>query len=186
MCSKPSCDLSLKHKVEPRRPLVTHRRQADGRTRTHAQVHRRLSYGHQGIRHIGSHHREAACSMGPHGYRLTCLGASLSVPAPHSLRTANFGPVGPMCQSGGSCVYVELSYGLSWDCIPSSGLLRLAWQQLDSCIVNLGAGWPHTVPRRRSSNVPRVCVRWSQESKWDLQPIIPMTQYLLLDVYYKG
>ena len=26
--------------------------------------------------------------MGPHGYRLTCLVASLSVPAPHSLRTA--------------------------------------------------------------------------------------------------
>ena len=24
--------------------------------------------------------------MGPHGYRLTCLGGSLSVPAPHSLR----------------------------------------------------------------------------------------------------
>ena len=32
------------------------------------------------------------------------LGTSLLVPAPHSLRTANFGPVGPMCQSGGSCV----------------------------------------------------------------------------------
>jgi len=26
------------------------------------------------------------------------------VPAPHSLRTANFGAVGPMCQSGGACV----------------------------------------------------------------------------------
>ena len=45
--------------------------------------------------------------------------------------------------------------------------------------------WPHTVPRWRSSTVPRVCVRWSQESKWDLQPI-PMTQYLLLDVYCKA
>ena len=42
--------------------------------------------------------------MGPHGYRLTCLGASRLVPAPHSLRTANYGPAGPMCQSGGSCV----------------------------------------------------------------------------------
>ncbi len=31
----------------------------------------------------------------------------------------------------------------------------------------------------------RMCVRWYQESKWDLQPT-PMTQYLLLDVYYKG
>ena len=29
-----------------------------------------------------------------------------------------------------------------------------------------------------------VCVRWSQESKGDLQPI-PITQYLLLDVYCK-
>ena len=113
-------------------------------------------------------------------------GASLSVPAPHSLRTAPIlGPVGPMCQRVVVHVYVELSYGLPLACIPSSGLLRLAWQQLDSCIVNLGAGWPHTVPRRRSSTVPRVCVRWSQESKWDLQPI-PMTQYLLLDVYCKG
>ena len=42
--------------------------------------------------------------LGPHGYRLTCLGGSLSVPAPHSLRTAHFGAVGPTCQSGGSCV----------------------------------------------------------------------------------
>ena len=150
MCSKPSCDLSLKHKVEPRRPLVTHRRQADGRTRTHAQVHRRLSYGHQGIRHIGSHHREAACSMGPHGYRLTCLGASLSVPAPHiAFARPILGPSGP-CTRVVVHVSVELPYGLPLACIPSCGLLRLAWQQLDSCIVNLGAGWPHTVPRRRS------------------------------------
>ena len=78
-----------------------------------------------------------------------------------------------------------LANGLALACIPPSGLLRLTWQQLDSCIVDLGAGWPHTVPRRRSSTVPRVCVRWSQESTWDLQPI-PMTQYLLLDVYCKG
>ena len=35
-------------------------------------------------------------------------------------------------------------------CIPSSGLLRLTWQQLDSCTVDLGAGWPHTVPQRCS------------------------------------
>ena len=53
---------------------------------------------------IISHHREAECFMGPHDYRLTYLGASLLVPAPYSLRTANFGVVGPMCQSGGSCV----------------------------------------------------------------------------------
>ena len=86
--SKPSCDLSLKRKVEPRRPSVTHRRQADGSTRAHAQVHRRLFYGHQGTRHVGPHHREAACFMEPHGYRHICLGSSVSVPAPHSLRTA--------------------------------------------------------------------------------------------------
>ena len=82
-------------------------------------------------------------------------------------------------------VYVVLANGLVLACIPFSGLLRLAWQQLDSCVVNLGAGWPNTVPRLCSSTVLRVCVRWSQESKWDLQPI-PMTQYLLLDVYCKG
>ena len=55
------------------------------------------------------------------------------------------GPLGP-CARVVVHVYVELSHGLSLACIPSSGLLRLAWQQLDSCIVNLGAGWPHTVP----------------------------------------
>ena len=163
---------------------MTHRWQADGSTRAHAQVHRKLLYGHQGIRHIGPHHREAACFMGSHGYRLTCLGASLSVPAPHSLRTANLGPLGP-CARVVVHVYLELSHGLPLACIPSGGLMCLAWQQLGPCIVNLGAGWPHTVPRRRSSTVPRVCVRWSQESRWDLQPI-PMTQYLLLDVHCKG
>ena len=59
------------------------------------------------------------------------------------------GPLGP-CARVVVHVYVELSYGLPLACIPSSGLLRLAWQQLDSCIMNLGAGWPHTVPRWRS------------------------------------
>ena len=47
----------------------------------------------------------------------------------------------------------------------------------------------HTVPQRRSgpasSTATSACVQWSQVSKWDLQPT-PMTQYLLLDVYYKG
>ena len=61
-------------------------------TTAHDKVHMRAPHGHQGIMHLGPHHREAECFMGPHGYRLTCLGASLSVPAPHSLRTANFGP----------------------------------------------------------------------------------------------
>ena len=92
-----------------------------------------LLYGHQGIRHLGPHHGEAACFMGPHGYRLTCLGASLSVPAPHSLRTANFGPVGPMCQSGGSCVcraVLWLAIGLHtvrWTaeaCLAAAGLMH--------------------------------------------------------------
>ena len=54
------------------------------------------------------------------------------------------GPSGP-CARVVVHVYVELSYGLQLACIPSSGLRRLAWQQLDSCIVNLGAGWPHAV-----------------------------------------
>ena len=84
---------------------MTHRRQVDGSTRAHAQVHMRLLYGHQGIMHIGHHHREAACFMGPHGYRPTSLGASTSASAPRSLRTTNFGAVGPMCHSGGLCVY---------------------------------------------------------------------------------
>ena len=97
------------------------------------------------------------------------------------------GPVGRhvLCARVVVHVYLELSHGSPLACIPSCGLVWLAWQQLDSCIVYLGAGWPHTVPRRRSSTVPRVCVRWSQESKWDIQPII-MTQYLLMDVYCKG
>ena len=111
---------------------MTHRRQADGRTRARAQVHRRLPYGNQSIRHIGHHHIEAACSMGPHVYRLTCLGASVSVPAPHSLRTANFGPLVPMCQSGGSCVcraVLWLAIGLhtvQWTaeaCMAAAGLM---------------------------------------------------------------
>ena len=34
-------------------------------------------------------------------------------------------------------VYVELSHGLPLAYIPSSGLLRLAWQQLDSCWTHL-------------------------------------------------
>jgi hypothetical protein len=43
-------------------------------------------------------------------------------------------------------VYVELANGLLLACIPSSGLLRRAWQQLDTHIVDLGAGGLHTVP----------------------------------------
>ena len=108
------------------------RRQADRSTRAHAQVHRKLLYGHQGIRHIGPYDREATCFMGPHGYRLTCLGGSRLVPAPHRLRTANFGAVGPMCQSGGSCVcraVLWLAIGLhtvQWTaeaCLAAAGLM---------------------------------------------------------------
>ena len=51
------------------------------------------------------------------------------------------GPLGP-CARVVVHVYVELSYGLLLACIPSSGLLRLAWQQVGSCIVDLGAGRP--------------------------------------------
>ena len=47
-------------------------------------------------------------------------------------------------------VYVELANGLLLACIPSSGLLRLGWQQLDTHLMGLGADWPDTVPRRRS------------------------------------
>ena len=99
--------------------------------------------------------------MGPHGYRLTCLGASLSVPAPHSLRTVNFGPVGPMCQSGGSCVCRAvpwLAIGLHTVKLAAGACLAAVGLLLDSYIVNFGAGWPHTVPRRRSRALSRGCV----------------------------
>ena len=80
---------------------MTHRRQACGGTTAHDKVHRRASHGHQGIRHLGPHHIEAACFMGPHGHRLTCLGASALVPAPHSLRMAPRRPLVRTCQSSG-------------------------------------------------------------------------------------
>ena len=34
--------------------------------------------------------------------------------------------------------------------MPSSGLLRLAWQQLGSYLMDFGVGWLHAVPRRRT------------------------------------
>ena len=43
---------------------------------------------------------------------------------------------------------VELANGLLLACIPSSGLLRLGWQQLDTHPMGLGADWPDTVPRQ--------------------------------------
>jgi hypothetical protein len=100
------------------------------------------------------------------------------------------GPSGP-CARVVVRVYVELAKACNWrayhpvDCC----LLRLAWQQLDTHIVDLGAGWLHTVPRRRSgrasSTATGACPVVSEESKWDLQPM-PFTQYLLMDVYYKA
>ena len=58
-------------------------------------------------------------------------------------------------------VYVELVNGLSLASIPPSGLLKLAWRRLDSFVVDLGAGWPHTVRQRcsgrASSNAASVC-----------------------------
>ena len=85
--------------------LTLSRREHEGSCSSPYDIHMRLLYGNQGIMHIGPHHREAACFMGPHGYRPTSLGASPSASAPRSLRTANFGAVGPMCQSGDLCVY---------------------------------------------------------------------------------
>ena len=101
------------------------------------------------MRHISTHHIEAACFMGPHGYRLTCLEVHFRCQLRIASAQPILGPSGP-CARVVVHVYVELSYGLPLACIPSSGLLRLAWQQLDSCMLDLGAGWPHTVPRRRS------------------------------------
>ena len=70
------------------------------------------------------------------------------------------GPSGP-CARVVVHVYVELSYGLPLACTTSSGLLRLAWQPLDTHIVDLGAGWLHMVPRwcsrRASSTAVSVC-----------------------------
>ena len=58
---------------------------------------------------------------------LTCLEAS----APHGLRmAAPCRPFVPMSQGAGclSVVCVELTNGLPLGCMPSIGLLRLAWQ----------------------------------------------------------
>ena len=90
------------------------------------------------------------------------------------------GPLGP-CAIVVVHVYVELSYGLhtaGWTaeaCLAAVGLMCC---EFGCRLASYGA-------RRRWITVPRVCVWWSQESKWDLQPI-PMTQYLLLDVCCKG
>ena len=83
------------------------RRQADRSTRAHAQVHRKLLYGHQGIRHIVPHLREPACFMGPHGCRL-----SPYLPWRFRIARRQFvGPSGP-CARVVVHMYVELSYGL--------------------------------------------------------------------------
>ena len=59
------------------------------------------------------------------------------------------GPLGP-CARVVVHMYIELSYGLPLACIPSPGLLRLGWQQLDTHLKELGVDWPDTVPRWRS------------------------------------
>ena len=62
------------------------------------------------------------------------------------------GPSGP-CTILVVCACVELTNGLLLAFIPSSGLLRLGWQQLDTYLMGLGADWPRlafTVPRWRS------------------------------------
>ena len=120
-----TCAETLTHQVEPRRPSVTHRRHARGGTTARAQVHMRTPCGHQGIRHIGPHHRQAACFIGPHGCRLIYLGTSVLAPAPHSLCTA---PRDPSCPCAKVVVHVsfELVSGLQMACTPSRGLLRLA------------------------------------------------------------
>ena len=47
-------------------------------------------------------------------------------------------------------VHLNLANGLPLACLPSSGLLRLTWLQLDTHIMDLAAGWlhSHTVPRQ--------------------------------------
>ena len=98
------------------------------------------------------------------------------------------GPSGP-CARVVVHVYVELANGLLLACIPFSGLLRLAWQQLDAHVlwIWVQVGFIRCPDGTRGVHraLPRVCVRWSQESKWDLHPM-PLTQYLLLDVYCKA
>ena len=85
-------------------------------------------------------------------------------------------------------VHLNLANGLPLACLPSSGLLRLTWLQLDTHIVDfwLQVGLIRCPDGARGLHraLPRVCVQWYQVSKWDLQPTpIAMTQYLLLDVY---
>ena len=47
-------------------------------------------------------------------------------------------------------VHLDLANDLPLACLPSTGLLRLTWLQLDTHIMDLDAGWAHTVPQRRS------------------------------------
>ena len=124
----------------------------------------------------------------PHLPRSFGFGASSAQP-PHSLppHSQFWAPGAHVPEWWFMCVF-DLANGLPLACSPSSGLLRLTWLQLDTHIMDLGAGWPHIWcpdgARGLNRALPRVCVQWSQVSKWNLQPT-PMAQYLLLDVYYK-
>ena len=80
------------------------------------------------------------------------------------------GPSGP-CTMVVVCACVELTNGLLLACIPSSGLLRLGWQQLDTHSwgwVRIGLIWcPNGAPGGHRA-LRRARVRWSHMCKWDL------------------
>ena len=80
------------------------------------------------------------------------------------------GPSGP-CTIVVVCACVELTNGLLLAFIPSSGLLRLGWQQLDTHLM----GWVQISLIRCPDGalgghraLRRARVRWSHMCKWDL------------------
>ena len=80
------------------------------------------------------------------------------------------GPSGP-CTILVVCACVELTNGLPLACIPSSGLLRHGWQQLDTYLMGLGADWLIRCPDGALGGhraLRRARVRWSHMCKWDL------------------
>ena len=101
------------------------------------------------------------------------------------------GPSGP-CARVVVHVYVDIRRAGQWLAI---GLNTIQWTA-EACLAAAGHtyygfgcrlasyGAP-TALRGVHRALPRACVRWSQESKCDLQPM-KLTHYLLLDVYFKG